>query len=81
MSYPNAKDLFHRWSRKAGFAARPHMLRHSAASGWIHGGVQRDVVQELLGHVSPGSLQPYLHPTDQAKREAVERVAAGRGSR
>lgn len=78
MSYDNAKDLFDRLARKAGFAARPHMSRHGAATRWIRAGVGRDVVQELLGHVSPASMQPYLHANDQEKRDAVERVAARR---
>jgi site-specific recombinase XerD len=78
MSYQNAKDMFDRLARAAGFAARPHMLRHSAATGWIRAGVPRDVAQNLLGHVSPSSMQPYLHVSDRDKREAVERVARGR---
>ena len=78
VSYQNAKDMFDRLARAAGFAARPHMLRHSAATGWIRGGVPRDVIQNLLGHVSPSSMQPYLHVSDRDKREAVERVARGR---
>ncbi|MER6477160.1 hypothetical protein ACFFSH_34300 [Streptomyces filamentosus] len=34
------------------------------------------MVQNLLGHVSPSSMEPYIHATDTDKREAVERVAA-----
>lgn len=77
MSYPNAKQLFNRLAKWAQIAARPHMLRHTAATEWIRAGVPRDVVQELLGHEWPGSLKPYLHTTDRERREAVERVAAG----
>ena len=54
--------------------ARPHMLRHSAATRWIADGVPRDVVQALLGHVSSASMEVYLHPSDAAKRVAVERL-------
>lgn len=78
MTYDNAKDMFDRLSAAAGFVARPHMLRHGAATGWIRGGVGRDVVTELLGHVSQASLQPYLHAGDQDKRDAVERVSQTR---
>ncbi len=78
VSYHNAKDMFDRLARAAGFAVRPHMLRHSAATGWIRGGVPRDVAQNLLGHVSASSMQPYIHVSDQDKREAVERVARAR---
>jgi len=76
MKYPNAKDLFDRLAKRAGLTARPHMLRHSAATRWIRGGVDPDVVQNMLGHASPQSMTPYLHATDQDKREAVEKVAA-----
>lgn len=78
MGYPNAKDLFDRLARKASFAARPHMLRHSAATRWVRSDTPRDVVQQLLGHVSPSSMDRYTHATDADKRDAVERVARGR---
>ncbi|PZG19949.1 integrase [Nonomuraea aridisoli] len=78
MTYRNAKDLFDRLARLAGHVARPHMLRHTVATRLIRAGAGRDVVQTLLGHVSPASMQPYLHPTDQDKRQAVEKVARAR---
>ena len=82
MTYSNAKDLFDRLSKRLGFQVRPHMLRHTAANSWRRQGVPRDVLQELLGHVSSSSMEPYFHPTDGEKRRAVERVAALRdGSR
>lgn len=77
MGYPNAKQLFDRLAKWAQIVARPHMLRHTAATEWVRAGVPRDVVQDLLGHEWPGSLKPYLHTTDRERREAVERVAAG----
>ncbi|MFJ9026336.1 tyrosine-type recombinase/integrase [Streptomyces sp. NPDC102259] len=76
MSYPNAKDLFDRLARTAAHPFRPHMLRHSAATAWLRGGVDRDVVQHLLGHVSPLSMERYRHVDDTEKRQAVERVQA-----
>lgn len=76
MTYHNVKDLFDRLANQAGFPARPHMLRHTAATIWIRSKTPRDVVQNLLGHVSPSSMEPYVHATDEDKREAVERVAA-----
>ncbi len=78
VGYPNAKDMFDRLAKRAGFVVRPHLLRHTAATGWVRTGVARDVVQTLLGHVSPSSMDPYLHASDQEKRDAVERVAARR---
>ncbi len=76
LTYRNAKDLFDRLAGQLGFDVRPHMLRHSAATSWIRSGVPRDVAQELLGHVSPASMDPYLHATEEETRDAVERVAA-----
>lgn len=76
MTYHNAKDLFDRLAAKAGFPARPHMLRHTAATTWIRNKTPRDVVKNLMGHVAESSMEPYVHATDEDKREAVERVAA-----
>ncbi|MBV9139791.1 MAG: tyrosine-type recombinase/integrase [Pseudonocardiales bacterium] len=81
LGYQNAKGMFDRLARRAGFAVRPHVLRHTAATRWVRSGVPRDVVQALLGHVSPSSLDPYVHASDQDKRDAVERVAALREGR
>lgn len=72
LRYHNAKKLFERVSDTVGFAVRPHMLRHSAASRWLEEGTPRDVVQALLGHVSSVSMSRYSHPSVEAKRAAVE---------
>ncbi|WP_346009644.1 tyrosine-type recombinase/integrase [Streptomyces sp. SID1328] len=74
MSYPNAKEMFDRLARAVDHACRPHMLRHSAATRWLRDGVDRDVVQRLLGHVSPLSMERYRHVDDAEARAAVERV-------
>ncbi|MER6958904.1 tyrosine-type recombinase/integrase [Streptomyces sp. NPDC000618] len=81
MAYPNAKDLFDRLARAADHPFRPHMLRHSAATAWLRDGVDRDVVQRLLGHLSPLSMERYRHVTDAETRQAVERVQALREHR
>ncbi|MFE7394547.1 tyrosine-type recombinase/integrase [Streptomyces sp. NPDC057582] len=74
MSYPNTKEMFDRLARTAGHACRPHMLRHSAATRWLRDGVDRDVVQRLLGHASPLSMEHYRHVDDAEARAAVEHV-------
>jgi integrase/recombinase XerD len=74
MTYNNAKKMLERGSESVGFAVRPHMLRHSAATRWLANGTPRDVVQSLLGHVSPYSMEVYYHPTDAHKRNAVDHV-------
>ncbi|BBG04062.1 site-specific recombinase XerD [Pseudonocardia autotrophica] len=76
MRYPAVHEMFERLSAAAGFRVRPHLFRHTAATRWLAAGVDRDVVQHLLGHVSPSSMQPYLHVDARATRDAVERVAA-----
>jgi len=67
-------ELFDRLARSAGHACRPHMLRHSAATRWLRDGVDRDVVQRLLGHASPLSMERYRHVDDAEARAAVEHV-------
>jgi integrase/recombinase XerD len=76
LKYQNVKEMFDRLARATGLAVRPHLLRHTAATTWLRQGTPRDTVQELLGHVSPSSMQPYLHPDEAGKRAAVERAAA-----
>lgn len=78
MTYRAAKGFFDRLQRACGFPVRPHMLRHTAATNWVRAGVDLDVVQRLLGHVSLASTSVYLHADDDDKRRAVEAVAAGR---
>ena len=76
LGYQATKDMFDRIGRAIGMAVRPHLLRHTAATTWLAQGTARDTVQHLLGHVSPSSMQPYLHPDEADKRAAVERGAA-----
>jgi len=78
MTYRAAKRLFERLARDCGFAVRPHMFRHTAATGWVRAGTDLDVVRALLGHASLASTTVYLHARDEDKRRAVEAVAAGR---
>lgn len=78
MKYANAYELFCRLARRAGFRARPHMMRHSAITKMRRAGVDRRVVQEIAGHVSASSQDVYSHVTDSDKRQAVEMVAAAR---
>ncbi len=78
MTYRAAKGFFDRLAGECGFPVRPHMLRHTAATNWVRAGVDLDVVQALLGHVSLASTTVYLHARDEDKRRAVEAVAAGR---
>ncbi|MGW3699517.1 tyrosine-type recombinase/integrase [Streptomyces sp. NPDC005149] len=74
MKYPSTYELFKRLAKRAGFTARPHMLRHSAITRWVRQGKKRHVIQDLAGHVSPQSMEPYIHVSDQEKRDAVNLI-------
>ena len=76
MTYPNAKEMFDRLTTATGTTARPHLLRHTAATTMRKAGVARDAIQAVLGHVSPASMQPYLHTDEAEKRAAVAQAAA-----
>lgn len=80
VSYQNIKDMFDRLATATELTARPHLLRHTAATTWLRQGTSRDTVQHLLGHVSPTPMQPYIHPNETDKRAAVEQAAARTGS-
>ena len=62
MTYRAAKRLFERLARDCGFAVRPHMFRHTAATNWVRAGTDLDVVRSLLGHASLASTTVYLRP-------------------
>jgi integrase/recombinase XerD len=72
VSYQNIRQMFDRLAKSTGLTVRPHLLRHTAATTWLRQGTPRDTVQDLLGHVSPSSMQPYIYPNDADKRAAVE---------
>ena len=77
ISARNANKLFERASARAGMRhIHPHMLRHFTASAHLAQGTSRDELQVLLGWSSIRSAEPYIHVSNEAKRAAVERVAA-----
>lgn len=67
-------------TRRAGLerVITPHMLRHAMASNAADAVAALDELQALLGHRSPYSCQPYLHPSGDRLRDAVARVPSPR---
>jgi site-specific recombinase XerD len=73
-------ELFKALCARAGLAraVAPHMCRHAFASNLADAGAALDEIQRLMGHCSPSSSQPYLHPSAFRLRAAVERVSTPR---
>lgn len=73
-------DLFEDLSTRAGMsrAISPHQCRHAFASNLADSGALLDEIQRLMGHTSPSSSQPYLHPSASRLRAAVDRVPTPR---
>jgi integrase/recombinase XerD len=51
----------------------PHVLRHSAAMGLLHSGVDCAVIALWLGHESMDTTQMYLHASLELKRQALDK--------
>ena len=66
------EELFERLSGQVGVKATPHTCRHTCATRMIRAGVDRDVVQALLGHASPTSTAIYTHADWSDLRAAVD---------
>ncbi|MET9030461.1 site-specific integrase [Nocardia sp. NPDC004168] len=73
-------ELFEVLSRRAKLPRpiTPHQGRHGFASNLADSGAEVDEIQTLLGHVSPASSRPYLHPSPDRLRAAVEQVGSPR---
>ncbi|MFI1913126.1 tyrosine-type recombinase/integrase [Nocardia sp. NPDC020380] len=73
-------ELFDRLAARAGIErrVRPHQCRHAFASNLADSGAALDEIQKLMGHVSPSSAEPYMHPSRERLRAAVDRVPTPR---
>lgn len=76
-------ELFEALSRRAGLgrSLTPHQARHAFGSNLADSGAVLDEIQTLMGHASPTSAQPYLHPSAERLRAAIERVGSPRALR
>jgi len=72
------EDNFKKLVRKAGLSVRfnvtCHTLRHTFASHLNDKGVDMLVIQSLMGHATSRSTEPYIHPSHEKIREAMERL-------
>ncbi|MDZ7337390.1 MAG: site-specific integrase [candidate division KSB1 bacterium] len=76
-AYKTGRTLWRRLTKRAGLRdATPHALRHTFATGLLHGGVDLFTIQELGGWSSVQMVRRYAHVTVDAKRQAVEKLGA-----
>lgn len=70
----NMKKLLPKAKIITPFNVTCHTLRHSFASHLNDSEVDILVIQSLLGHSSPRSTEPYIHPSMEKIREAMEKL-------
>jgi len=70
----NFKKLVTQADFKTNFKITCHSMRHSFASHLNDEDVDILVIQSLMGHSSPRSTQPYIHPSLKRVREAMEKL-------
>jgi site-specific recombinase XerD len=70
----NFKKLFFYSSINVSFNVTCHTLRHSLASHLNDKNVDILVIQSILGHSSSRSTEPYIHPSHEIIRKALEKL-------
>ena len=70
----NFKKLLFYSSIKLPFNVTCHSLRHSLASHLNDNDVDILVIQSILGHLSTRSTEPYIHPSRDRIRKALEKL-------
>ena len=70
----NIKKILSKAKLNAGFNVTCHTLRHSFASHLNDKDVDILVIQSLLGHSSTRSTEPYIHPSLEKVRRAMEKL-------
>jgi len=70
----NIKKIFSKANFYVPFNVTCHTLRHSFASHLNDKGVDILIIQSLMGHSSPRSTEPYIHPSIENMRRAMEKL-------
>jgi site-specific recombinase XerD len=70
----NLKKIVERSGMEAAFNITCHTLRHSFASHLNDKDVDILVIQSLLGHATTRSTEPYIHPSLEKIRKAMEKL-------
>jgi len=68
------RRLCHEIEGRTGIKARPHMLRHTAATLMRQAGIADRLAMEQLGHSSLAMLQRYSHVTSDERKKEVLRL-------
>lgn len=72
----NMKNMVGRADLNAHFNVTCHSLRHTFASHLNEKDVDILVIQSLLGHATTRSTEPYIHPSYEKIRAAMEKLPA-----
>ncbi len=72
----NFKKILLQTDFKVPFNVTCHTLRHSLASHLNDNDVDVLVIQSILGHSSTRSTEPYIHPSQERIRQALEKLPA-----
>ena len=51
-----------------------HVTRHTCASNLANSGKNQQLIGEILGHRSEKTTSKYVHPHDDAKRDATNEL-------
>ena len=70
----NSKKIVQKARLQVRFKVTCHTLRHTFASHLNDNGVEMLVIQSLMGHLSSRSTEPYIHPSYEKIREAMEKL-------
>ena len=71
-------DKYKKYLKECGISGFDfHALRHTFATRCVEAGVDPKVLSEILGHASVKiTLDLYVHPSEDIKRSAIEKLFA-----